>query len=329
MNSTPPSVTRFPLWVTLVPLALGVAFWFFMWTGFRDRLDQALAETLPAGTSWSIGGFPYRLEARTGPVALDYQGEAARARLDARQLTVNRQPWRTDRQVVNIEDSKAWLALQPLAGMSASIEAKAAQTSLRTEDARVARLSIVWEKPAIRLGFLSQPLSATSFEMHLRETPVEADSDSRSPILPVQDQLVLRASDLRLGEGSPLRLMVDAELTAARPIRSLAAWQSGGTAEIRDLVLSDATGDVLRLSATVSPGEDGRLYVAGTLTTVCPASVRAAFAGLPPVSEKRARRPVTLAFTGVPGVSAEVAPPESGKPPPPVRAQEPDCPRLR
>ncbi|WP_448579202.1 hypothetical protein [Thermaurantiacus sp.] len=328
MSSTP-SLARIPLWVTLVPLAVGVVVWFFLWTGFRDRLDQALAETLPAGTSWSIRGFPYRLEARTGPVALSYEGKALRARLDARQMIVNRQPWRTDRQVVNLEGSQASLALQPLAGISATIAAEAAQASLRTEDGRVARLSIVWERPGIRLGFLAQPLSATSVEAHLRETPAAADPNSRSPVLPVQDQLVLRASDLRLGEGSPLRLMLDAELTAARPIRSFTTWEKGGTAEIRDLVLSDSTGDVLRLSATLSPGRDGRLYVAGTLTTVCPASVRAAFAGLPPVSEKRARRPVTLAFTAVPGVSADVAPPEAGKPPPPVRAQEPDCPRLR
>lgn len=329
MNRPPSAATRFPLWVTLVPLALGAALWFFMWTSFRDRLDQALAETLPAGTSWSLGGFPYRLEARTGPVALDYQGEATRARLEARQLTVNRQPWRTDRQVVNLEDSRLSLALAPLAAMSATIEARAAQASLRTEADRVARLSIVWEKPLIGLGFLDQPLAATSFEVHLRETPADADPESLSPVLPVQDQLVIRASDVRLGEGSPLRLMLDAELTAARPVRSLAVWRDGGTAEIRDLVLSDATGDVLRLSATLSPDKDGRLAVAGTITTVCPASVRAAFAGLPPVSEKRARRPVTLAFRAIPGVSAVVAPPEPGKPPPPVRGQEPDCPRLR
>ncbi|MFN7175250.1 MAG: hypothetical protein ACK4MT_11250, partial [Thermaurantiacus tibetensis] len=101
------------------------------------------------------------------------------------------------------------------------------------------------------------------------------------------------------------------------------------TAEIRSLTLSDPTGEVARLSATLVPDGAGRLRVAGTIETVCPASVRAALEGAPPVSEQRSRRPETIAFEGLLPRDLRVAPRDPSKPPPPVRAQEPECPRLR
>lgn len=327
-TNPPPSARRVPLWVTLLPLLFGIGLWLFLWSGYRDRFEAALVAAVPQASGFSIGGFPYRLEAQLGPTALDWRGEAATATLRASDVLVHRQPWREDRQVINLRDSTLSLGLAPLAGISAGISAAAAQASLRTADNRIARLSIVWEKPSIRLGFLNEPVAASTLEVHFRETPAETAPGDPSPVLPVQDQLVLRAAGLTLGEGSPLSLTLEAELTAGQPIRSLRAWREGGTAEIRDLVVSDATGEVLRLAATVSPGSDGRLLVAGTITTVCPASVRAALAGLPPVTEKRARRPVSFAFTAIPGITAEAPPADPGKPPP-VRAQEPDCPRLR
>lgn len=318
---------RIPLWATLVPLLLGIGAWYLAWSEWRDRLEAAVRDVLPPGTLVHVGGFPYRLEARTGPVALAYRDVATEAALAVDSLVVNRQPWRVDRQVLNLASPRLRLAIPRLAGLGAEVEAPSAQASLRFADGRVARASAVFEDAVLRLGFVPVPVRAAAFEAHVRETPAAAAGAGAA--LPVQAQLVLSGRDVRMGRGDPVSVSAAIDLAASGPVRSVAAWAAGGTAEVRELVIADGTGEVARLEATLSPGADGRVLLAGTIETVCPATVRAALAGLPPVTEKRTRKPVRLAMTGVLGALAEVAPPPAGAVPPPVRAQAPDCPRLR
>ncbi len=318
---------RVPLWATLVPLAVGIGGWYLAWSGWRDRLEATLASVLPKGTDVSVGGFPYRLEARTGPVSLMVRDEAVEAALEAAALAVNRQPWRVDRQVINLTAPRARLAIPRLAGMTASVEAPVAQASLRFEGARIARASAVFEAALVGTAFLPEPVRAAQFEAHVRETPAEAPAASAT--FPVQAQLVIAGRDLRVGAGDPLSVSLAVDLAAPGPVRSVAAWVAGGTAEVRELVLADATGEVARLVATLSPGQDGRVLLAGTVETVCPSAVRAALAGRPPVAEKRTRKPVRFALTGILGEMVEVEAPPPGTVTPPVRSQAPDCPRLR
>lgn len=319
---------RVPLWLTLVPLLVGLGAWHLAWSGWRDRLAADLGALLPAGTGLAVGGFPYRLEARTGPVRLVRVDVATRASLEAEAMTVNRQPWRVDRQVINLVAPRAAFAIPGFAGLSAGVEAPAAQASLRFDKGRIARASAVFEEARLTLGFTRVAVRAEALELHGRETPVDAP-DTGAARLPVQAQLVLAGRGLRFGEGDPVTLSAAIDLTGPRPVRAVAGWRAGGTAELRELVIADATGEVARLSGTFSPGRDGRLLFAGTVETVCPASVRAALSGGPPVSEKRTRKPVRLALTGVPGEVAELESPAPGAVAPPVRGQAPDCPRLR
>jgi hypothetical protein len=318
---------RIPLWATLIPLALGIAVWAFVWRGYEADFEADLKKVLPADAMVDAGGFPYRLEARLETLNLAHADTALELGLAAEEVTINRVPWQRDRQVITAGRSQARAALTPLAGASVVVDAPEALASLRLEGPRIARLSIVWQTPAITTGLFAVPVKAETFEAHLRETPAEAAGDA-GPRLPTQAQLVLAGEGVRLGAGAPLKLALEGEMTGPGPITSLAGWQTGGTAEIRSATLSDATGEVARLSATLVE-EGGRLRIAGTVETVCPATVRAAIAGLQAPPEKRSRVPEKIAVGGTLPGGVTAAERDPTKPPPPVRGQEPPCPALR
>jgi hypothetical protein len=284
-------IGRIPLWVTLAPLALGVLVWWLVWRGYAADFEAEVAAILPAGAGVSATGFPYRLETRIPDVDVAHSDAALRTRLRAAEVAVNRVPWQKDRQVLNFTRPVAELALAPLAGATVRVESKEAQASLRLDGLRIARASAVWEAPAISTGLFAAPVSAARFEAHLRETPSENGArEPRNPRLPTQAQLVLSGTDVRFGSGDPLSFALDSEITAGAPLEALSQWASGGTVELRNVTLSDATGEVARMSGTIVPTGAGALRIAGTVETVCPANVRAAIAGLPPISEKRVRK---------------------------------------
>lgn len=317
---------RIPLWATLIPLLLGIAVWGLIWRGYEAQFEADLRRVLPADLAIDAAGFPYRLEARLTGVKLAHEDAALEMGLAAEQVAINRVPWQQDRQVITIGKSQARAALKPLAGATLVVDAPEAVASLRMEGPQIARLSVVWQKPTLSTGLIALPMTADSFEAHLRETP--ATGPASGPRLPTQAQLVLAAAGLRLGAGAPLKLALDSEMTAPGPITSLAAWEQGGTAEIRSATLSDATGEVARLSATLV-AEGGRLRLAGTVETVCPATVRAAIAGHSAPPEKRSRVAEKIAIGGTLPGGLTAAPRDPAKPPPPVRGQEPPCPALR
>lgn len=323
-------MTRWPLWVTLLPLVAGVLVWYWVWDGYRDAFVAQVQAVLP-GATVSGGGFPYRLEAGIAPVSVRREGAALKAEVSAAELRINRVPWQKDREVLEFKGVEARIALSPLAGMHARVEAAEAVSSLRRADDRVARLSIVWAKPTLHLGFLPGALTAEKFEAHVRETPSPDSAGPRtgtpsSPRLPTQAQMVLTGEGVRWSGGDPLALRMEMEFTAAQPLGSYAAWAVDGTAEMETLTLTDATGRVALIKATLVPDGAGRLRIAGTLETVCPATLRALARGEAPPVEQRARRPITMAFSGMVPGGIQLPPADPTKPPPPVRGQEPPCP---
>lgn len=324
---------RIPLWATLIPLVLGVLLWAWLWRGYEARLESDLAKILPPGTAIEATGFPYRLEARIAPARAALDDVALSASVSAAEAAVNRVPWQRDRQVIAARNSDAAIALKSLPGAHVRVTAPMAQASLRLDDGRIARLSIVWDQPDLSTGLVAVPVRAGRLEAHLRETPAPAGGQpagtAGGPTGPTQAQLVLGSPDIRFGEGAPLVFSLDSELTAAAPLTSFAGWAGGGTYEIRSATLADKTGEVARLSATLVRDAQGRLAIAGTIDTVCPASVRAAIAGEAAPVEQRTRKPERIAISGsLPGEITATAR-DAGKPPPPVRGQEPPCPRLR
>ncbi|QMW23589.1 hypothetical protein [Sandaracinobacteroides saxicola] len=367
---------RIPLWVTLIPLAAGIAGWYHVWSGYADTLAADVARLQP-GAAVGIAGFPYRLEATVERPRIGFDGPGLAAGAEAEKAVINRQPWRPEHSVFNLTAPLARVAIPALPLVQASIRAPAAQASLHlvpgTARPIIARLSIVWSDAQLTTTLLPVPVRAAAFEAHLRETPTTTPTN-RGPTPPRQAQLVLSGTAVRLGEGAPLTLAANLDLTANQPITSFTAWRALGTAELTSLTLADKSGEILSLTATAIPTQlpsrsrEGRLgdsragvgasaasdtvsaspspargggvspsetegvttlRLAGTVTTVCPLSLRAAFAGLPAPSENRTRKPVTIALQSLLGEPPTLSPPPESETKAPRRNQLPPCPRLR
>jgi hypothetical protein len=317
-------VRRLPLWATLVPLIVGLAIYWWYWdrerAAFEDRLETVFGEGV------SVSGFPYRLEADIVKTRLRHDGQYA---LDVRadRAVINRQPWRHSLSSARLAEPRLqWRA--PALDMGFDVASRTAKVSLRLDGERIVRLSSVHDAAELRLPFVGAPATAKSFEWHFRETPTAPDPASRAPTFPEQAQLVLAADAIRFGQGDPLKLAAQIGLTSAAPIWDLASWRRGGTVELRRVTLSDAAGDVATLIATGSASLTAPLRIAGTIETVCPITVQAAFAGAAaPGREYRTRRPVKLSFGGTPD-DLKLLLPASRSRPMPVRAQEAPCPGL-
>ena len=319
---------RVPLWVTLLPLLAGLAGYWLVWDRFAGAFARGIAAVLP-GPPPTIRGFPYRLEAEVAQPSLARDWPGLTVRLSAVRAVLNRGPWQPSLTVISTEAPRVAFAVPRLAGASIVLTAATGLSSVHIEKGRIARLSNVFTGAHAMLGMFADQAAADRLELHFRETPTAARASAASPRFPVQAQLVLSGEGVRLAGGDPLTLGGEAALTARAPLRSYAAWGAGGTAELK-LTLADATGEVLAIAATAVPSGDGRLRFAGTLSTVCPATVRAAFTGTAPPAEFRARRPVRLAFGGM-GGSLQLGPAAPGSAPDagPVRRHLPPCPALR
>ncbi len=323
-STTPSSLPRrMPLWVAFVPLLIGGLGYGWLWSGYAERLRADVGRVLP-GRTVTISGFPYRVAASvdTAKVAVDRPGLTAS--LTAAAATVDRGPWHPELSVVRLSGVEFRLAVPPLRGVMTAIDAPAALVSVHVEDGKLQRLSTVFDHPRFSIGLFPGALTATRLETHVREM-LPALTGPSAPTPPVQAQLVVAGTGVQLAGGDPLRLDADVAVTGNQPLRSVAGWAAGGTAEVRRLTLADASGEVLALVATAVPGAAGRLQFAGTIDTICPASVAVLFNG-GAVSEQRLRRPVRLSFAGPAGTLRLAAPDTVGLA---RRTQLPPCPVLR
>lgn len=312
---------RIPLWATLLPLVAGVAGWWWLWQGYAAGLRQDVARMVAPGTAIELGGFPYRLEAEIADATLESDGPAIRWRVRTPQLAVHRQPWQPERQVLTLLQPGAGLAVPAVPVLAARIRAPSALASLHLERGHIARLSVVWDKPAVTAAFLPAPVHAIELQTHFREHPRGADAADAAAAA----DLVISGRDLRFGDGSPLSLDLRGALGAAA---GLANWAQAGWLRVENFALSDAAGEVLRYRGTLR-ATDGRLQLAGVVETFCPATVRAAVLGQVAPAEKRSRKPQRIAVSGSFPDAIQLPPADPARPPPPTRGQEPDCPRLR
>jgi len=318
---------RIPLWATLIPLVVAVLAYRFWWTGERDAFQTQLERLFPS-SAITMGGFPYRLEADVVKPTARRDGELF-TELSAERLVINRLPWRPELTVAHTVQPRMQRSVPSLNGVRLDIESASSQSSLRTDGRHILRLSSAHDDARVWLAMLPAPVSAARFEQHVRETLATADPASRSPTPPEQAQVVLSGEELRFGGGDPLTFAASIGVTSTAPAPNIAAWRNGGTIELRRLTLADKTGEVLAMSATATPAANGQVQVAGTLETVCPFTLRAAFRGRPaPAEERRTRKPVKLACRGEPG-DFELVEAEGGLRQLPVRGQEPPCPVFR
>ena len=314
---------RFPLWLTIVPLAAAVGGYWYAWSGWRDDFHAELARVVP-GSAVTIGGFPYRMEAEVGALARASRAPDIDARVSAASAVLNRGPWQRDLTIVRATQPRVAARIPSLASSGLSIAAPSAEMSVHLDQAgAVARLSTVFARATVGLALLGRPLTADKLEVHVRETPGRSD-EAWSPVRPERAQLVLGGAGVRLGGGAPLTLAGDLGVNGPGKLVDFAHWAGEGSVAVRGLTLADKTGEVLRLDATLV-ADAGRPRLTGTIVTVCPATVRAAFAGASPVSEQRLRLAVRLAVGGAPGAWTLGGLPDA---PRAVRAQQPPCPAL-
>ncbi|GGE14022.1 hypothetical protein GCM10011529_20560 [Polymorphobacter glacialis] len=314
---------RIPLWLTLVPLIAALAIYFWLWSGWARAFKAVLTHWLP-GTEIAVTGFPYRLE--SNPVAPRISlGETVKITITAAQARINRGPWRPELTVIGAETPSLSVIVSPL--LSASITGKSVQTSVHIQDARLTRLSSVITGAVARLGLTAAPITADTLELHLRERtpgPKAVTGPTETP----RGQLVITGKALRLGAGDPLSLAADITVTGAARLLGYDAWATTGTLELDSLKLSDPTGEIASAKATITPIGRTGIRFAGTIDTVCPATIAAALQAQPALTEKRLRAPLRLTFEGTPaslritGLPADLATRAT-------RNQLPPCPKAR
>jgi hypothetical protein len=309
--------------MTLVPLALAIGLYWLVWSGWAKDFGAAVESAVPAADV-AVTGFPYRLE--TALVAPQWTaGEGVRIVASADRALVNRGPWKPELTVIRADYPKVSAIVGP--GFGASFTGKAALTSLRIIDGRLARLSIVIEAAKARLGFTPAAITADGLELHLRER-IPASESRDSATLPPRGQLVVKGQRLRFDNGDALTVAADMTANGAGRLTDFDRWAQDGTIEVKSLTLADAHGYVATVAATLVPMGRKGLRFAGTVETVCPANVVAAFAGEAAVAEMRLRVPVRLAFDGVAGAIRLSEVPDDLA----MRArrgQDPACPVLR
>ncbi len=320
-------IRRVPLWLTLVPLAAGILVYWLLWAGWSRDFEATIKPWLP-DTDLAIAGFPYRMEADverprlTGGTVVKLEASATRAQ-------INRGPWQPELTIIATQAPRFSAIVGP--GIGASLSGLTGLTSIHVLEGRLVRLSTRIEAARARLGFTSAVIGADLLELHLRETGGDAAAPTGAttgPTPATRGQLVIDAQRLRLDKGDALTVKGDIDVTGAARLISFDGWASAGTIEVRNLAIADAHGEIARVAATIVPLGHNGLRFAGTVTTICPASVAAAFAGAVPVIEQRLRAAVRLSFEGVAGAVRLAGLPDDLAARS-VRSQLPACPVLR
>ncbi len=314
---------RLPLWLTLVPLLAGIGLYWWLWSGWAADFKATLQGWLP-GATVEITGFPYRMEANVERPRLA-GGDAVKLAASADRARINRGPWQPELTVIGTDRLQFSAIVSP--AIAVSIAGKSAASSVHIVEGRLIRLSTVIEAATAQLGFAPLAISADTLELHLRERR-DTTGISGSPAGAPRGQLVLAGARLRLGGGDALTFNADMLVTGDARLTAYDAWAKSGTVEVARFTLADASGEVASVKATLVPEGRGGLRVAGTVDTICPASIAAAFAAAPPVSEKRLRAPVRLSFEGVAGAVTFAAMP-ADLATRATRGQLPPCPVIR
>lgn len=318
-------MNRIPFWVPVLPLVLGLLGYWLYWRGEAAAFRAEVAAHV-GGAAVESGGFPYRVEARIGAVAIRRETPELSLSVGADTAVVNRQPWRTGHVVVAAENPRLQIALAGLAGARLDVEAPAMLASIRRPEETLERLSMRFDRAKVWLPFVGGPFAATDFELHLRETPALAAAGT-APSFPVQAEARV-AGTLERADGLRFGIEIPLFATARTRIASVAGWRDGGTVEVKGARLLTADGKPLAgIEATLAPLPDGRIAVSGTVSTECPATVAALLQGGVPAVEYRSRRDRALTLTGDSGTGFALGAPE-GPSGGPVRSQEPPCPAL-
>lgn len=274
----------------ILAIVLLIAFVIGQWFFFKSRFEAALptfeARAAALGFdiqygSRSIGGFPFRLEARYKDVSLLRSNALLSLAVEADSAVLVRQLMRQDLTILSIEKPRfAVSAAAPLPNgksgeANLAFEAPAMQTSLRSEDEALARISTVVDLPTGRgTVFGLGAFSAKQLQFHMN-WPLEgrrAPEGQPAPRILIDSQFAdLLLEDRDTGPLPPkiakghIGLQINLPSYAPLTSQGLRLWQlDGGSVDI--LRLDGAWGDIVFGSTSGSLKLDDTLRPQGDIT---------------------------------------------------------------
>lgn len=221
--------------IAIIALVTAViaAQWFFFKAQFEDRLPELEARAKMAGldiqyTSRSIHGFPFRLEARYRDVTIAKTSAQLSFALKAKQAVLLRQLLKQDLSLLYLEAPQFAAAAEgPMPGGQTGEhtlvwDARAMQTSLRSFNGDLARVSVVIDLPDGETTLASMgSFSAEQMQFHMN-WPIEG---RRTPTGQLAPRLIINTQAVGL-------TLQDAE-TGPLP-STIAKVQLGGTLHLAD-----------------------------------------------------------------------------------------------
>lgn len=249
--------SRFWLYAPFVLLVLIAAgwsgFWFYVQGRVTQTLDSALAREVQAGRTWtcadrSIGGYPFRIEARCSSLTLTSSrwGDT---------VSVQTGPSVAVGQVY----TPGLAILQVTGPLQASLpESRKLNLGWKQFEASIAltlsgfeRLSAVMAEPNAVLsvpGSADETWRATQLEVHLRRNPTRPATDNVTDIAISAKGSVLPGLDALIGNAEPGDLDLQASVTQSVAFRrgfnpdALETWRvAGGQFELTKLATTKGT----------------------------------------------------------------------------------------
>ncbi|MFA5122171.1 DUF2125 domain-containing protein [Zavarzinia sp.] len=270
----------------VVAVGAWTAFWFHLAGNIRQGVQDWVAQQAAQGvevayTDFSVGGYPYRVEAVMENMTVAGPKLPGKAAFAVPRLTVLGLPWKPDLIVGSVEGEVAFRWTDPQGvEQRGSYQGQSSGFSIGFEDGKPQRFAISLDQPVLTATTLAGPVSAKVFEIHAHrlsggEAPA-ANSD-HSPTAPLLGELAVDGEAIKLPEGAALGPALDklavtlglagpmpAVVPTMTPRDLLDAWaKAGGTLELSRF---DVKWGRLDTTATGSFSVDGQMRPIGAVS---------------------------------------------------------------
>lgn len=271
----------------LVAIGAWTAYWFFLAGQVRERTQAFIDQQTAAGfevayTDFSVGGYPYRIEATVDNLTVSAPRQPGKPAFAVPRLVVLGLPWNPNLVVARIEGEVVTRWTDARNGdQRAAYRAESTGISIGLDAGRPQRFALSMDRPHLESSLLAGPVSAKVFEIHARllDGGPAPSRDGVAPTAPLSAELAFDGEavvlpplpDGALGNeiasfgytfglaGPPPRY-----LPGTAPRDMIAAWaEAGGTIE---LTRGETRWGPLNSSVTGSFSVDDQMRPLGALS---------------------------------------------------------------
>ena len=271
----------------LVAIGAWTAYWFFLAGQVRERTQAFIDQQTAAGfevayTDFSVGGYPYRIEATVDNLTVSAPRQPGKPAFAVPRLVVLGLPWNPNLVVARIEGEVVTRWTDARNGDQRAIyRAESTGISIGLDAGRPQRFALSMDRPHLESSLLAGPVSAKVFEIHARllDGGPAPSRDGVAPTAPLSAELAFDGEavvlpplpDGALGNeiasfgytfglaGPPPRY-----LPGTAPRDMIAAWaEAGGTIE---LTRGETRWGALNSSVTGSFSVDDQMRPLGALS---------------------------------------------------------------